>query len=164
MSPIKISLLCFFLALQGCAHGNNQQNDTKIMTLEKFELLPLGAPSGEIVRLFGEPSQIFSYSTERNTENWFYPSEHYNRMVFEVDKTTHQVVMKSWAVLQNDLEQKLDVALARYPQAHFIARDSALKSPHGGQGYAWLEDTKLGISIHIKKETNIVLSIVWCKY
>ncbi len=163
MSLIKISFLCFFLALQGCSHGNNQQTDAAIMTLEKIEQLPLGAPAGEIVRLFGKPTQIFAGSTERNTKNWFYPGEHYNRMVFEVDQTTHQVIMKFWAVLQNDPEQNLDVVLARYPQSHFKRRSSTVSPPHGGLGYDWLEDATSGVSIRIQNKTNKVVSIVWCK-
>ena len=152
---------CLFC--QGCAHAPAMQVNDMSMTLEKMENLPLGATSSEVEHLFGMAPEIYPWSPGRSTTDWHYPANDYNRMVFEIDNATHRVVMKFWAVLDGDPERKLEVALARYPHAHFKRRDSKVKPPHGGPGYAWYDDEASGVSIQFRKAKNTVYSIVWCK-
>ncbi len=156
----------FFLILllcQGCSHHPAPNVPDMSLTLHKVENVALGTLKDGLEQSFGQPQYVAGPYPEQNTVEWFYGKGHYNRAAFLMDGASSRVTSKFWNIEEGDPERKLEVALARYPQAHFMKRDSKFIHAHRGHPTdVWYEDQALGLSILVKKATNEVDAIYWC--
>ena len=111
----------------------------------------------------GKPGKTESVRSSSNKVAWVYFDERsaIERATLIIDKKSGQLVAKTWQVEDGDLEQRVDAALKRYPNAHFKRRELKWINPHIAPDEAYYEDQDLGLSIEVRKKRNEVFSITW---
>jgi hypothetical protein len=134
-----------------------------VVRLPKIEQLPLGSKKMEVEHALEQPGKVEPVSTGGSKMAWVYfdSESSLERATLVIDNSTDQLVAKTWEVESGDPEQAIDVALKRYPRAHFEKREPKWINPHAAPDEAYYVDSVLGLSIKFRKKRHEVSSITW---
>lgn len=135
------------------ATGKNQ------ITLSNLEKIPLRSKKEDVEGFFGKPNKV---EDDKDFFAWVYSdTKGIERATLVFNKSTGQLGAKNWDVEDGDPEQKIEIALKRFPSARFRKREREIVNPHIAPDEYFYEDPSQNLSIEVRFTRNEVSNINW---
>jgi hypothetical protein len=153
-----------FLTMSSCATLDGSDRE-KNMTLTGLESLSIEHTTKDNVRsLFGEGTmQLGSEKEQRLVWIYFLTPPGYQRLSVAFDSKSDLLQSMTWFVSSNEPEDKLEIALARFPHAHFVSHSIYHQVADSIDIIKSYDDENLGISVYLSSNDREVASISFYK-